>query len=161
LDELADHLANVFTYIDDLLCDSTTVESVKLYLMEWSVDKWETSAYIGEAMVDVEGTSATELNAGQVAPYVYLGTARPKSRGRKFIAGTAVGIMDDGQLRDDRLVELASFATNLLATPTITPGNTLIPGVGSTKDGVFLPFVIATAVQVPGTQRRRRMGVGS
>lgn len=99
----------------------------------------------------------------QVSCVVSWRTAHPRSFGRKFLPPFIVTTLTDGRFEAAAMTTIALIAGEGLTVWTTTNG-TLTPGILTIYDGGgdwFLPHVTYKVTDIPATQRRRRIGVGS
>jgi len=157
-------------YVDDFLTPiagwipvTVTNEQGDVSEMEWDAvnSVWETTRLVGLFEQAVTFTSVAELLPFQSAPVIVGNTARPKSRGRKFIPGFTENAQVATELISGALTNLGTSLNVYLADESISAGNELIVGVASTVTGTFLPFTDGAVNSLLGTQRRRKPGVGA
>lgn len=162
LDAIETYMEDFYTPITDYIKANLTDNPGDVSRMLWNdtLDKWEVAEDLGQVTPAVPHTSNQQLLPHQVAPYVVGNTERPKSRGRKFLIGLTEDATEGGTLVPLAATALGLVLNYYLADELISAGNELIVGVASTVTGQFLPFTDGEAVDVVGTQRRRRLGVG-
>lgn len=143
-------------------CIHTSLEDPDVYVdvIEWVADHWEVVRNVGEV---IAGTTPT--NISQILPYqnaaVLVGrTARPRSRGRKFLPPFGEDCQDASVWTAAVLADLADALLIYLADIAVSVNNDLSPGVPSTVTGTFLPFTGGLVNDYVRTQRRRVPGVG-
>lgn len=123
-------------------------------------DQWEVSENVGEGIIDTSFASTDEIVPFQCAPYFCGRTARPRSRGRKFILPFGEDRSSGSGLIAGAVTDLTDAATEYIDDIDLGSGNTLIPGIASTVTLTFWPFVGAIVANLIGSQRRRVPGVG-
>jgi hypothetical protein len=108
------------------------------------------------------GQGVASTVAAQVAGLALLRTGISRIVGRKFIGGLVKdGFDGSGLLNSTNLLNIGAFAGSLIGEFVATSLNTYLPGVKSTKTGIFWAFIEGLARGVPATQRRRRFGRGA
>jgi hypothetical protein len=141
------------------------IDSFNVYVDQLEYDeeteKWVVSANVGATTGSVTFTGGSELLPLQCAPCLVGFTAKPKSRGRKFLPLWLEPAQIAGVFVEAAQDELADMLAEYLATHIVETGKSLAPGVVSDKWGVFLPFVSGLVKALVFTQRRRRRGVGA
>lgn len=128
--------------------------------LAWVTDHWEVSANIGETSCSTTSTNGSDYLPLPVAAYLVGRTARPRSRGRKFMPSFGEDRQAGSGLIAAAQTALGNALLDYLSDITISPGNTLVPGIASTVTGTFLPFVSGIAASILGTQRRRHPSRG-
>jgi hypothetical protein len=128
--------------------------------IKWIDGQWEVVANIGDDVVDTFFSNTSELLPLQTAPYMVARTARPRSRGRKWLPPFGEDQATSGVLLAGALTAIGNALVYYLGDIVITGGNTMTPGVPSTVTGTFLPFTTGLYGAIVGTQRRRRQGFG-
>ena len=107
------------------------------------------------------GTGSASSHVAQVALMGLLRTGISRVLGRKFIGGLAVGDTDtNGFFDSSHIAHMASFLAFFIGTFIATSLNSYLPGVKSTKTGLFWSFIEGVTSGIPGIQRRRRQGRG-
>jgi len=157
-------------YIEDILSAvngqvASAVTTILDYVheVEWNAVSgvWETKRLVGTVEPSESFSGASELLPWQNAAVLTANTLRPKTRGRKFIPAFTEGMSDgDSEWTSTALAGLATALAAYIADETISAGNDLIVGVPSTVDGQFYPFTDGEVVDIVGSQRRRKPGVG-
>lgn len=105
------------------------------------------------------GLATGEQLPNQVAAVLVAPTNILKVRGRKFIAGLSVSAMNGGRWSSGVMAILADMLATYINTYA-GPYNDIYPGLWSTKSNTFFPFTSGYVDSVPGSQRRRKIGVG-
>lgn len=104
--------------------------------------------------------TATEVLPPGIAGLATLPTAKPKTRGRKFIPGFAEGYSQEGFWTDATVLDIVDYASNLIS-PVVgaLTGSPIAYGVVDLLDA-FWPCQAYDVTNVPSYQRRRKQGVG-
>lgn len=148
---------------DNLNADVSTVwNDPEVYIdkVEWVTDHWEVTENVAETALDTSFNNATEPSPLHAPAYFVGRTARPRSRGRKWMPSFCEDRMGSGALIGAAITDLTAAAADYIDTIDMGGGNSLVPGVPSTVTGTFLPFVGAIVGTIVGSQRRRRQGYG-
>lgn len=117
---------------------------------------------LGDTILAVAGTQAFDQQAAAVAATIFAPTARPKSRGRKFIPSVSETSVDEGLFDAALLTSLAALCAIYVAELTGTGGVVLTPGVPSTVTSGFLSFTGDFGFDdIPDYRRTRRPDRGS
>ena len=117
---------------------------------------------IGSALIGLQGDFITDMTPIGACILLSADTAKPKQRGRKYIAGLESNGIVNGLLTAARLVTAALLTAEYLDTITGILAGELTPGVLSRTLQAFEPFVASgTITDVPAYQRRRKPNVGS
>nr|CRY96655.1 hypothetical protein [uncultured prokaryote] len=178
-------LLNIFYF---LLGNDVDDDDLNSDVLDWATDEWAakwrefhsntasvnridnyivdlaglTVRVLGGSTVGVTGIVSAAATAAGVNASMYAPTARPKSRGRKYVPGVSQASVQGGLLDALYIAKFAELAL-IYATPYIGAlGSELAPGVISTVAGIFLEFLIGVGFDdVPDYQRRRKPNVGS
>lgn len=160
LNALETWVESAYAEVLGAMVDDLTFNDIVADVIEWNVDKWETTYHIGTEDVDLTPTSTFDAFPNQVAPFATFNTIRPKSKGRKFLFAFADDTALGSYLTAGTVTAIVDFATEVLTTIVLGPFNELVPGIVRTGVNQFLEFQSAVVTNVVGTQRRRRPGVG-
>lgn len=161
--------AAIETYVDDLVTEvDDEIKSTMMVApgdvneMEWNSETeiWEVKRFVGTIEPSITFAETTDMLPHQCCPVLVANTARPKTRGRKSLAGYCEADNVMGDISAGALSHLATALGQYLADETISAGNDLIVGVPSTVTGTFWPFTDGVVNTIFGTQRRRKAGVG-
>lgn len=160
---IEDYVEDMLTSLLTHIASAITMQLDYVHEMVWNGTKglWEVNRLVGTVEPASTFTGPSEQLPWQNAAVLTANTARPKTRGRKFIPGmTEGGTAGDSEWTSTVLTNLATALANYLADETISAGNDLIVGVPSTVDGNFYPFTDGEVNEIVGSQRRRKPGVG-
>jgi len=107
-----------------------------------------------------QGSLALDDLAHMTSAMFSLGVGKPGVNGRKFFGGISEPALDqDGLWTTSTVIDLLVAATQMLVTQT--EGATTIEfGIITGIVPAFIQFISSLVTNVPGTQRRRRQGVG-
>ena len=149
----------LYDKVKGIIHNGVTVEDVDVVKVAWDTDHWETVALIGNILISLAGTDANDMLPHAVAAVATLPTIKPKRRGRVFVPG-----LTEVQQSDSLLVAGAATAMGLFAawlrTLITSSGASLyytVAGKGGTTN-------LSTGYDINGivgSQRRRKLGVGS
>lgn len=163
-------IAAIATYIEDIYAEvqafvksTVTLDSVDVDEVQFNAvdDFWEIVRSVGQGALSDAFAGTAELLPNQVSPVLMAYTGRPKSYGRKFLAGFDESATDGSDLEAGLVTAMTAALGDWLATEIISSGNDLVPVVvRSTVDSV-LPLVSGAVNSIIGTQRRRKPGVGA
>lgn len=151
---------------DDLLAsisNTTVADPYTVHKVEWdAVDgQWETTELVGTDDSPTTFTGTGDWYPNQVSGVLTANTARPKSRGRKFL----IPFLETGAIGNDIvsavLTAMGLALNHYIADQAIDVDNRLSPGVPRTAANEFLPFSNGVVNSLLGTQRRRKPGVGN
>lgn len=145
------------------LCDDYAIGDSTVHKIEWNstLSKWEITYYLGLFTPTWTMVNTSEPLPNQVSAFATFNTARPQSRGRKFIMPFGEDQQAATILVAGAVTLMTNFADDVLDTISLGAGGDLYPGIVRSTTGDFLSFQSATITDVLGTQRRRRPGVGS
>jgi hypothetical protein len=151
--ELASNLCPLGTYDLNMYVDK----------LDWDdeLKKFYVERNIGTAIGEVDFTDETDALPAQSAPCLVAYTAKPKSRGRKFLPLWCEDTQNFSLIDVAAQDELAAMLAEYIATFVIETGKGLIPGITSDKWEMFLPFLGGIVNTIIFTQRRRNVGVGA
>lgn len=130
-------------------------------IIEWDTDQWVVSRNVGYVDPTLTFGDITEMLPQQSAPFALFKTDRPKSNGKKFLAGYCELSSGGGYLESAPLIALAAYASEILNGITIDLDTFYTAGVPRTGSDVWLDFALAVVTNLIRTQRRRVPGVGS
>lgn len=160
-------LTAIETWLEDVYDDvrtsmksTITQDLCAVDKIAWDGSKWAVTDNLGYVLPSITYTLTDEMLPQMDAAFVLFHTDRPKSNGKKFLAGYTEAMQSDGYLIAGALTSLAAYAAEVLAGIFLGPLNDLVSGVPREAADVFLPFALAVATDLMMTQRRRRQGVG-
>lgn len=130
------------------------------YTMIWVAGEWLAEAYMGQGLVDVDGTNATDMAPHGVAAICSYLTSVPKTRGKTYLPGFVDGAFDGSTLVASTLTTVEAWGTEYLAT-MVSGSYTFVPCLLSYKSATPVLFVSRAAGTFVGYQRRRGPGRGS
>jgi len=126
----------------------------------WDGAKWAVTANVGFVLPTIAYAETGETLPQMDAAFAQFLTDRPKSSGKKFLAGYGEAQQDGGILIGAALTDLGLYAQEVLNGIFLQPLNDLVTGVPRSSADVFLPFLLGVVTDLMMTQRRRRQGVG-
>lgn len=143
---------------DDVTETLSTVDRVEFVAGQWTVTESIGTFTITWAPI---GAGATAM-PNAVSPFVTFRTGRPKTVGRKFLFPLIEGAFTSGLLHSGTLTDIIAYADDALNNVVVdAPLDLLVPGVPRTGVDEWQEFTVAVVTDNPGTQRRRRLGVGA
>lgn len=107
-----------------------------------------------------EGEAGSDDLAHMTAAMFSLGVDKPGVSGRKFFGGISEAALDQDGLWTNATVTDLTAASAVLLNDQVESGTTIRFGIRTGITPTFAQFVTATITNVPGSQRRRRQGVG-
>lgn len=145
------------------LVDTTLQDWCTLHEIQFNdvSDTWEVFRLLGLFLPTLTPGNESEGLPNQSSAFVTFNTARPRSRGRKFLYPFGETTQDATILTGGALADVTDYAAVALNDITLSPLNTLIPGIVRVGFEVYLPYTVAIVTDILGTQRRRRPGVGA
>lgn len=126
-----------------------------------TLKKWYISANIGTGSGSVTFTDVNPLLPYQIAAVPVGLTAKPKSRGRKWIGLWCEDAQDNSKFVSGVATILASMLTEYISQHVLQTNHAVDPGVVSVKWESFLPFVTGLVRDVCFTRKSRTRGRGS
>ncbi len=153
---------DLYSEVDQYVDSNVVVNPMTVHEIAWDETdgEWQTDRLIGTTVPSITFTGATDPLPNQTSAVLIGNTARPKSRGRKFLL-PFLDNASDGSLWVSAVMTALGLALNhFLADETVTASNVLSPGVPRTSEDLFLPFGTGVVNSVVGTQRRRTPGRG-
>lgn len=157
---IEDWLEDCYTEIDDFIQSGMTIQPCNVDLIEWDTDKWVISRNVGYANPTVTFTPVDELLPRQCSAFFLGKTDRPKSNGRKFIAGFTEASTVTSFLSAAALTAMAAYAAEVIAGEYVDPFLRLAAGIVREAANEWLEYQSAVVTDTMFTQRRRVRGVG-
>lgn len=157
---IEEKMEDIYNELSTILHNGMTQRLCTIDKVEFSDGKWSVTENVGSFTPTITFSGAGEQEPDQIAPFIVFGTARPKTKGRKFLFGLPEGGAVGSYLISSAVTALTAAAAEALASAVIGPLNTLNPGVPRVGVGVFYALLYGVVTNVVGTQRRRRPGVG-
>lgn len=133
----------------------TTVDVVVWDGLKWAVDR-----NVGTYITTFAPSDLTDPMPNQVSPFITFNTARPKTRGKKFLFPMTEANYVGSTLSGPLVTALTTFGAKVLASVILVAVDKLVPGVPRSTVDAFFEFVLAIVTNVVGSQRRRRPGTG-
>lgn len=131
-----------------------------LDVVAWDGLKWEVIRNVGSFLPEFAPSDVTDPMPNQVSPFVTFKTARPKTRGKKFLFPMTEQWYFGSTLDPSLVAALTAFGAKVLGDIILVAVDKLIPGVPRSTVDAFFEFVLSVVTNVVGSQRRRRPGVG-
>lgn len=160
LADMEQWLEDCYTEIDNDIKSTITQNLCSVDVIEWDTDEWVVARNIGYVDPTIVFGDTTEMLPQQSAPLALFKTARPKSNGRKFLAGYCENASSGGYLVTASLTALAAYAAEVLAGYTVDLDTYYTTGIPRTGVNTWLDFTLAVVTNLIRTQRRRVPGVG-
>lgn len=157
---IASHLQQIMDNLVVELNGAFNDPDTYMDVIEFIDGAWEVVRNVGTTFVNTSFNNSSNTLPFQTSAYLVGRTARPRSRGRKFLPPFGEDQQASSLLESTALADVVDAAADYIDDIDLGGGNGLVPGVPSTVTGTFLPFVGATTNSAIGTQRRRRPGVG-
>ncbi len=153
---------DLYDEIDTWVDLNVVVNPMTLHELEWDAVEglWVVDRLIGITTPSITFTGATDPLPHQCSAVLVGNTARPKSRGRKFLPPFLDLAADGSDWVSAVLTGLGLALNHYLADEVVTASNDLSPGVPRTAANEFLPFGTGIVNSIVGTQRRRKPGIG-
>jgi hypothetical protein len=163
LNTLETWIETAYTNLTDELVSTITQNLCTVQEIEWNATEsaWEVTRLVGYFTPTITFGNSGEALPNQASAFATYQTARPKSRGRKFLFPFGETTQNGTYLISTALNAMADFADDTLLDATIGPLNDMVPGVPRIGVANFLQYTGAVVTNVLGTQRRRRPGVGA
>jgi len=145
------------------LKSAVTAFTAEFNIIEWNgtSEEWETSYNIGIGNGNVTFTDANDYLPFQCCPCLVAYTARPKTRGRKFIPLFCEDADSGSSWVSGADTVLAAALAEYVSEFIFETGKSVVPGVASTVTGTFYQFLAGLITDVVFTQRRRTRGRGA
>lgn len=153
-------LETVYTTLVSEVKSGMVIQPCTVDLEEWDTDKWVISRNIGYVTPTVAFGETGELLPKQCSAFAQFKTDRPKSSGRKFLAGFTEPDTTFGYLSSTALSALADYAAAVLLGIPVDLDTYFTSGIVRQAANEFLPFLLAIVTDTMFTQRRRVRGVG-
>jgi len=162
-DAIEDWIETAYNELSADLVDTITQNVCTVQKVVWDgvLGKWVVDALVGYFTPTIVYNNASDPLPNQVSAFATFQTARPKSRGRKFLFPFGEDRQDATILSAPALADMADFAADVLTAIFLGPANNLYPGVVRAAAAEFLGFDVGIVTDLLGTQRRRRPGVGA
>lgn len=153
----------MYAILDDLIASDVVAALSTVDLVVFDVDAWVVLESIGVFTPDFTATQTPALGqVNQISPFITFKTSRPQSVGRKFLFALTEGSYDAGRLTGGTVTAIVNVADDILGNIVVSaPLDYLVPGITRTSVDAFLSFTLGVVTNIPGTQRRRRFGVGA
>lgn len=145
-------------HVNTMLQDWCTLQEIQFDAVN---DKWEVYRLIGLFLPTITYGNTSEALPNQASAFATFNTARPKSRGRKFLYPFGEDRQAATILISAALTAMADYAAVAVNDKVIGALEHLVPGIVRVGIDLFLPYTVAIVTDVIGTQRRRRPGVGA
>lgn len=142
----------------DLISDQVTMSECRVTRMIWSVNKWLVTELIGSVLNPSTFAETTDMLPHAVAAVPVFATAKPTSRGRVNIFGVGESEQEDGLWNSTAVADITAFAGDLRSV--LAPGSATLYYAILGDDGTARTTTSAVVTDVPGSQRRRKPGVG-
>lgn len=151
-----------YELLDTEMMNFVTAFTAYVDKLEWNVTEeiWEIAANVGTGTGSVTLLNTSDALPPQNAACLVGLTARPRSRGRKFPPFFGEDTQDQGGWEIAALSALGDALLEYVAEFIVETGKSLVPGVASTVEGEFLPFVSGMITGTVFNQIRRTMGRG-
>lgn len=154
-----DYIINIMNQISALYPDALTVNDVQVWSLNFTTFEWESIGSTGSIWTGSQGT--VEYLPAQVGPLFRANTTNAKSKGRKYLPPVTEAAVSEGILTAATLSTLGDALAEYIDS-YVSGARTYTPGVWSPTDTVFYAFSGPAVVgSLPGTQRRRKEGVGA
>lgn len=163
LDACEQYGEDLYSEIDAYIDQNVSVNPMTVHVVVWDgvEGEWVTDRLVGLADPTIVFTGATDPLPNQNSAVLVGNTARPKSRGRKFMAPFVEVAATGSSWNPTVLVDLGLALAHYLADELVTAGNNLSPGVPRASADTFLEFSDGAVNSVVGSQRRRKPGIGA
>ncbi len=155
LDDMGEYLEDIYSEINARIPSS--IEYVEYEVTDVTVD---VSLGTRDWPVLTAGTAGTDFTPAQVAGLVLARTNTPGHHGRKYFPPFHETSLDYGEFVSGAVVDLAEAGEAAFGSFSSTNGFTYMPCVLDRETGTRRSAVEVGATSIPGTQRRRRRGVG-
>lgn len=154
--DIATFLDDLYQNIDGFMDAALTFDQITLKNVTQAVDMGST-----DWPTLTNGSNVGDLYPLGVAGLITLGTAKPGTRGRKFIPGLDASATVESLFSSSLTTALTAFGAGMVGGFVGgTSGLIWAPGVLD-KLGVFRPFTSSIVTNLPAYQRRRKQGVGA
>jgi hypothetical protein len=162
LNALEEFIENFYTAVADEIDDGSALGPMDCNKVEFNetTQQWEVTEFIGTRYPSVTFAGSGDQLPNQTAAVLVADTTRPKSFGKKFIAGFVELASQGSVLIASALAALADALVYYVSDIEVATGLNLVAGVPRTHSDVFLPFTTGFVDYIVGSQRRRKPGVG-
>lgn len=135
--------------------DACSISDIKTSIvnLDGTVDR-----VLGSLSINLAGSAGIQdTEAAAVAAGIFAPTARPKSRGRKFVPGVTKNLTSGGIFTSTLTAVLTSLVLKYVVLWAGDEGGEYTPGIISTVTETFLEFLLGGGFDdIPDYQRRRR-----
>jgi hypothetical protein len=158
-DDMEDWLDDMFANITTSISDELDGNEVLVYKYDPGDDDWDE---VSSQSWSWNPSGAGDQEPRGVAALIRLWTTDPDVQGKKYIAGTTEGSVQDGLFSSGWLVPALAFAADwFLPFVGSASGATFTPGIWSVVQTAFVAAVDhIAATAIPAYQRRRKRNVG-
>jgi hypothetical protein len=146
--------------IDEFVKSTMQQNLCAVDVIAWDTDEWVVDRNIGYIDPTLTFADTGEMLPQQSAWFALFKTARPKSNGKKYLAGMCEASSGGGYLTSPALTGLAAYAAEILNGISIDLDTYYTAGVPRTGVNTWLDFTLAVVGSLIRTQRRRVPGVG-
>lgn len=160
LTAIGNHFGGMYDEVASWIHTSLDDPDVFVDVIEWVVDHWEVVRTVGSLILGTTFTGTADVLPFMDAAVAVARTARPRSRGRKFLPPFGEDAQVGTGLVAACKADLADWVSDYIDNLNVGTQSDLEPGVASVVTGTFLPFVNGFYDDLIGTQRRRRPGYG-
>lgn len=151
-------LNTAYGQIVNMISNQVTMSTGRVAKMAWSGTEWVVSNIIGTVLNPVTFNETTDMLPHAIAAVPVFYTAKPTSRGRINIFGAGEAEQEDGLWNSTAVTLLTNFCGAIRTV--LSPGSASLYYAVLGDDGVARTTTSATVNDVPGSQRRRKPGVG-
>ena len=142
----------------DVISDQVDMAECRVTKMLWSGTEWIVDSLIGSVLNPSTFAETTDMLPHAVSAVPVFATAKPTSRGRVNIFGVGEAEQEDGLWNSTCVADIAAFAADLRSA--MSPGTAVLYYAILGDDGVARTTTSVATTDVPGSQRRRKPGVG-
>lgn len=156
------YVEDIYAAVAGYINGSVSLDTVEVDEVDWNPTEsfWEVVKYIGTAALADSFSGVSDSLPNQIAPVLLAYTARPKSYGRKFLAGMDETTSVGSDIQTAPLTALGTALSHYLADEVISGADVLSPGIPRASEDTFLEFGSGAVDSIVGTQRRRKPGIG-
>lgn len=151
-------LNTAYGYIVAVISDQVTMSEARVTKMLWSGTEWVVGSLIGSVLNPVTFTETTDMLPHAVSFVPVSATAKPTSRGRINLFGAGESEQEDGLWTSTAVTAVTNFIGGIRSA--LSPGSASLYYAILGDDGTARTTTSATVGDVPGSQRRRKPGVG-
>jgi hypothetical protein len=157
------YVEDIYDAVKAYIKSTVSLDTVEVDIVDWNPaeGQWKVLFAVGIGFPSVTFTSAAELLPNQVAPVMLAYTVRPKSYGRKFLAGLTEEGTSGSDLVSGLVTVMGTALNHFLADETTSGSNVLSPGIPRVAADTFLEFYNGAVNSIVGSQRRRKPGLGA